>query len=90
MDMNIPPCLQRQDGETARLFFRPLEPFLIEGSIPPRPGQIRRASMNPVWQWLGRDGAPELLRELETIYAGSPDTGRWPSLSIGPAGAGTP
>ena len=24
-----------------------------------RPGQIRRASLLPVWQWLARDGAPE-------------------------------
>src|SRR5690349_9011278 len=45
--------------DPARLLFRPLEPFLAEGNFPVRPGQIRRASLLPVWQWLGRDGAPE-------------------------------
>ena len=27
--------------------------------FPVRPGQIRRASLAPVWQWLARDGAPD-------------------------------
>jgi hypothetical protein len=51
--------------DPARLLFRPLEPFLVEGNSPVRPGQIRRASLMPVWQWLGRDGAPEAAREFE-------------------------
>ena len=42
--------------DPARLTFRPLEPFLIEAGVPVRPGQIRRASLMPVWQWLIRDG----------------------------------
>ena len=45
--------------DPARLLFRPLEPFLVEGNSPVRPGQIRRASLLPVWQWLIRDGAPD-------------------------------
>ncbi len=45
--------------------FRPLDPFLVEGNFPTRPGQIRRASLLPVWQWLVRDGAPEQVREFE-------------------------
>ena len=44
--------------DPARLVFRPLEPFLVEGNSPGRPGQIRRASLMPVWQWLNRTGAP--------------------------------
>src|ERR1700759_5095407 len=44
--------------DAARLFFRPLEPFLVDGNLPIRQGQIRRASLMPVWQWLVRDGAP--------------------------------
>ncbi len=52
--------------DPARLLFRPLEPFLIEGNVTPRPGQIRRSSLLPVWQWLNRDGAPEQAREFET------------------------
>src|ERR1700738_3533220 len=51
--------------DPARLLFRPLEPYLVEGSFPARLGEIRRASLLPVWQWLGRDGAPEQLREFE-------------------------
>src|SRR5882757_5255295 len=39
--------------DPARLLFRPLEPFLAEGDFPMRPGKIRRASLLPVWQWLG-------------------------------------
>src|ERR1700712_2105847 len=51
--------------DPARLLFRPLEPFLVEGNLPARPGQIHRASLLPVWQWLNRDGAPGQVRELE-------------------------
>src|SRR5476651_1091073 len=31
--------------DPARLLFRPLGPFLVEGNFPARPGQIRRASL---------------------------------------------
>jgi hypothetical protein len=51
--------------DPARLLFRPLEPFLVESNFPMRPGQIRRTSLLPVWQWLGRDGAPEAAQEFE-------------------------
>jgi hypothetical protein len=55
--------------DPARLLFRPLEPFLIEGNSPVRPGQVRRASLLPVWQWLIRDGAPAQAREFEAALA---------------------
>ncbi len=55
--------------DPARLLFRPLEPFLVESNFPVRPGQIRRASLLPVWQWLNRDGAPEQAREFEAALA---------------------
>src|SRR6188508_3666825 len=35
--------------DPARLLFRPLEPFLVEGNAATRPGQIRRTSLLPVW-----------------------------------------
>jgi hypothetical protein len=60
--------------DPARLVFRTLEPFLIEGGYPRRPGQIRRASLIPVWQWLTRDGAPEQARELEAALAAMRNT----------------
>ena len=55
--------------DPARLLFRPLEPFLLEGSAPPRPGQIRRSSLMPIWQWLERDGIPDQTREFEAALA---------------------
>jgi hypothetical protein len=60
--------------DPARLLFRPLEPFFVEGHFPRRPGQIRRASLLPVWQWLLRDGAPEQAREFESALAAARDT----------------
>src|SRR5471030_403213 len=53
--------------DPARLLFRPLEPFLIEGNFPARLGQIHRASLLPIWHWLNRDGAPEQVREFEAV-----------------------
>jgi hypothetical protein len=55
--------------DPARLLFRPLEPFLVESNVPVRPGQVRRSSLLPVWQWLNRDGAPGQAREFEAALA---------------------
>jgi hypothetical protein len=57
--------------DPARLLFRPLEPFLAEGNFPVRPGQIHRASLLPVWQWL--DGAPHQVRQFEAELAKARD-----------------
>jgi hypothetical protein len=51
------------------LLYAPLEPFLVEGNFPVRLGQIRRASLLPVWQWLERDGAPEAAGVFQTTLA---------------------
>src|SRR5262245_35971993 len=51
--------------DAARHLFGPLEPFLLDNNVPMRPGQIRRTSLLPMWQWLARDGAPEQVREFE-------------------------
>src|SRR5665213_3530655 len=61
--------------DPARLLFRPLEPFLVESGFPVRRGQIRRASLPSVWQWLGRDGAPDQVREFEAALARLRETG---------------
>ena len=77
----------RATDDPARLLFRPLEPFLVEGNVPVRPGQIRRASLLPVWQWLSRDGAPDQAREFEAALAAVRQTGTasearsWPPAS---------
>jgi hypothetical protein len=61
--------------DPARLLFRPLEPFLVDGNFPIRPGQIRRASLAPVWQWLSHDGASEAVSEFEDTLAKARETG---------------
>jgi len=61
--------------DPARLLFRSLEPFLIDSNFPVRPGQIRRASLPPVWQWLIRDGAPDQAREFEAALTLVRETG---------------
>ena len=60
---------QPRTDDPARLLFRPIEPFLVESNFPMRPGQIRRTSLLPVWQWLGRDGAPDAARAFEAALA---------------------
>jgi hypothetical protein len=70
--------------DPARLLFRPLEPFLAEGSFPVRPGQIHRASLLPVWQWLARDGVPEQRANSRRNWPGRAATARRPS-SVQPA-----
>src|SRR5580704_17864676 len=74
-------ALPRTD-DPARLLFRPLEPFLVEGNSPVRPGQVRRASLLPVWQWLSRDGAPEPAREFDAALARVRETGAAHDLEI--------
>ena len=64
---------QPRADDPARLLFRPLEPFLIDGNFPRRPGQIRRASLLPVWQWLVRDGAPDPARDFEAALNAARD-----------------
>ena len=73
------PTRPRTD-DPARLLFRPLEPFLIEGNFPRRPGQIRRASLLPMWQWLIRDGAPDQAHEFEAALDRARDTEKSPAL----------
>src|SRR5262249_46719553 len=69
----------RSDNPT-RSLFRPLEPFLIDSNIARRPGQIRRASLLPVWQWLEREATPDLARAYEAALAGGPESGTTPQI----------
>ncbi len=49
----------------ARRFFMPLEPFLFEGPADhKRLGRLARASLDPIWQWIGRDLMPAEARAL--------------------------
>ncbi|MCK1544120.1 hypothetical protein IVA87_09780 [Bradyrhizobium sp. 147] len=58
--------------DLSRLLFQVLEPFLVEAGAPVRVGQIRRSSLHPIWQWLGRDGAPDKVKEFEAALARIP------------------
>jgi hypothetical protein len=49
----------------ARRFFIPLEPFLFEGPADhKRLGRLARASLDPIWQWVGRDLMPAEAKAL--------------------------
>ena len=67
-DEDAPPRTE----DLSRLLYQSLEPFLVEAGIPIRIGQIRRSSLHPIWQWLGRDGAPDKVRELDAALARLP------------------
>ena len=62
-----------RNGDLARLFFQPLDPFLVDGSAAVRPGQIRRASLSPIWLWVVREGAPDEARDYEAVMAATRD-----------------
>ena len=52
-------------GDAARLFFVPLEPFLIDARADhKRIGRIARISLEPIWTWLGRDLMPAEAKAL--------------------------
>ena len=52
-------------GDAARLFFAPLEPFLINDAADhKRIGRIARASLGPIWEWMGRDLMPAETKAL--------------------------
>jgi hypothetical protein len=52
-------------SEAARLFFGPVEPFLIDAPADhKRVGAIARVSLEPIWSWIGRDLMPAETRAL--------------------------
>ena len=52
-------------GDAARMFFAPLEPFLIDGRADhKRIGRIARVSLEPIWSWIGRDLIPAEAKAL--------------------------
>ena len=52
-------------GDAARLFFAPVEPFLIDDSADhKRLGRIARVSLEPIWDWVGRDLMPAEAKAL--------------------------
>jgi hypothetical protein len=51
---------ERRFDHAARLFFDPLEPFMVDGEETQKPfGRVARSSLEPIWAWIGRDLLPE-------------------------------
>jgi hypothetical protein len=51
--------MPRRVGNPTRLFFEPIEPFIVDGApLRRHDGQIARASLNPIWSWICRDLTP--------------------------------
>jgi hypothetical protein len=46
-------------GSPARLFFRPVEPFLVDDAPRKTEARIARTSLEPIWTWICRDLVPE-------------------------------
>ena len=52
-------------GDAARLFFTPLEPFVVDARADhKRIGRIARVSLEPIWAWIGRDLIPAEAKAL--------------------------
>src|SRR5581483_4382700 len=46
-------------GSLSRLFFQPLEPFLVDDiATHKHPGRIARVALEPIWEWICRDLLP--------------------------------
>lgn len=59
-------------AQIERMFFSPLELFLIDEALPNRQeGRVQRAMLGKVWKWLGRDVMPGDIR-MVLDQAGNP------------------
>jgi len=58
-------------SNAARLFFKPLEPFLVDDRPDhTHPGRVARASLELLWTWIGRDLLPdEAKAHVEAVNA---------------------
>jgi hypothetical protein len=55
-------------GNAARIFFKPLEPFIVDDAASRRhPGRINRSSLSPLWNFVSRDLLPEQAEEFSEI-----------------------
>jgi len=52
-------------GDAARLFFAPVESFLVDAGPDHRHvGRLARVSLEPIWEWIGRDLMPAEAKAL--------------------------
>jgi hypothetical protein len=63
-------------GNAARLFYRPVEPFMVDdGAARRHPGRIPRAVLDQLWTWIRRDLLPDRAQQFtqaasEALLAG--------------------
>lgn len=67
-------------GNLARMFFQPLEPFLVDDvATHKHPGRIARVSLDPIWNWICRDllpGEAKTMTEQVAKALGANDTAK--------------
>lgn len=66
----------KRPGNLARLFFQPLEPFLVDDIVTHHhPGRIARVTLEPIWEWIGRDLMPGEAKAVTDQVAGAFERG---------------
>ena len=73
-------------GDPARLFFQPVEPFLVDdGPDHKHHGRIARAALEPLWLWIGNSLIPEEAKGLHRAGRARAHGGRHrPGRASGP------
>lgn len=57
-------------GNSARLFYMPVEPFIVDDAgAHKHPGRIARSALEPLWTWIRRDLLPEECKTLTDAVA---------------------
>jgi hypothetical protein len=72
-------------GDPGRLFFAPLDPFLVDQFFDRAlPGRFERSSLTPLWNWISRDLAPEraqaFAEELAPFLAAGTEASAAPAV----------
>lgn len=72
-------------GNLARMFFQPLEPFLVDDvATHKHPGRIARVCLDPIWNWICRDllpGEAKSMTEQVAKALGANDTAKAEELA---------
>jgi hypothetical protein len=57
--------VQPRYGNAARIFYKPLEPFMVDDAAARRhPGRISRAALDQLWSWIRRDLLPDEAKQF--------------------------
>ena len=69
---------RHRSAEPSRIFFRAIEPFLVEDRDVLSPGQIRRGSLAQIWNWLEREAVADAVAEFDEAMSN-------PGVAVEPA-----